>query len=130
MGRIVLIGLCLPFIQSAPALADGAERRCGWYSNPTSGNPMLSDGDGNWWIQMQGRPDPEGVDNAPAFDDKQFVETNVPGSGHGYGCACMTVVTNAKEGRITKIIAGKTVPLSRCRNDRSLPDPNGQQNRG
>ncbi|WP_354490182.1 DUF4087 domain-containing protein [Mesorhizobium robiniae] len=32
-------------------------------------------------------------------DDRQFVETKVPGSGHGYGCACMTVVTNANQKR-------------------------------
>lgn len=83
---------------------------------------MLTDKDGIWWIQMQGRPDPIGISKAPAFDEKQFVETNVPGSGYGYGCACMTVVTNTQQ-RITQIISGETIPLRRCRADRSLTDP-------
>lgn len=111
-------------IMSLPAAADG-ERRCGWYSSPTPGNLMLTDRDAVWWIQMQGRPDPKGIENAPAFDERQFVETNVPGSGYGYGCACMTVETNAKQQRITRIIAGDILPLARCRNDRSLPEPAG-----
>ncbi|MER8953116.1 DUF4087 domain-containing protein [Mesorhizobium sp. M0833] len=67
----------------------------------------------------------DGIDNVPAFDDRQFVETNVPGSGYGYGCACMTVVTNAKRQKITRVISGQILPLARCRNDRSLPNPDG-----
>ena len=65
--------------------ATAAERRCGWYPCPTPGNLLPSDRHGDWWIQMQGRPDPKGIDNVPAFDDRQFVEANVPGSGYGYG---------------------------------------------
>ncbi|EHK53953.1 DUF4087 domain-containing protein [Allomesorhizobium alhagi] len=103
--------------------ATAAERRCGWYSSPTPGNLLLTDRHGDWWIQMQGRPDPKGIDNVPAFDDRQFVEANVPGSGYGYGCACMTVETNARQQRITRVIAADILPLARCRNDRSLPDP-------
>jgi hypothetical protein len=112
---------CLTVL-SLPAAAD-AERRCGWYSSPTPGNLLLTDKDGDWWIQMQGQPDPKGIDKLPAFNERQFVETNVPGSGHGYGCACMTVMTNAKQQRITRVIAGDILPLARCRNDRSLPNP-------
>lgn len=84
---------------------------------------MLTDKDGIWWIQMQGRPDPVGISNAPAFDEKQFVETNVPGSGYGYGCACMTVVTNVQQQKIIRVISGETIPLRRCRVDQLLPDP-------
>ncbi|MER8501225.1 DUF4087 domain-containing protein [Mesorhizobium sp. M1339] len=47
----------------------------------------------------------------------------MPGSGHGYGCACMSVVTNAKQQKITRVISGEILPLVRCRNDRSLPSP-------
>lgn len=116
-----LFAICFGLvIMSLPAAAD-AERRCGWYSSPTLGNLMLTDRDGEWWIQMQGRSDPKAIDNVPAFDKRQFVETNVPGSGHGYGCACMTVVTNAKQQKITRVISGEILPLVRCRTtDRCL----------
>ncbi|MFC5386817.1 DUF4087 domain-containing protein [Aquamicrobium segne] len=103
--------------------ANAAERRCGWYSNPTPGNILLTDKDGSWWIQMQGRPDPIGISKIPAFDEKQFVETNVPSSGYGYGCACMTVVVNTQQQRIIEVISGETIPLRRCRADRLLPNP-------
>lgn len=118
-----LFAICFGLvIMSLPAAAH-AERRCGWYSSPTPGNLVLTDSDGDWWIQMQGRSDPKAIDNVPAFDKRQFVETNVPGSGHGYGCACMTVVTNAKQQKITRVISGEILPLVRCPNDRSLPSP-------
>ncbi|UXN58500.1 DUF4087 domain-containing protein [Phyllobacterium zundukense] len=118
-----LFGICFCLAMILPAAVYSAERRCGWYSSPTPGNLILTDGDGEWWIQTQGRPDPKGIDNLPAFDDRQFVETNVPGAGYGYGCACMTVVTSARQQRITRVIAGDILPLARCRNDGSLPDP-------
>ncbi len=121
MHRLFFICFCLTM--TLPAAPHAAERRCGWYSSPTPGNLILTDRDGEWWIQMQGRPDAKGIDNLPAFDDRQFVETNVPGAGYGYGCACMTVVTSARQQRITRVIAGDILPLARCRNDGSLPDP-------
>jgi hypothetical protein len=110
----------------AATAAYAAERRCGWYVNPTPGNLWLVDKDATWTITSQGEaegPDARGVDNAPDFDSKQFVETNVPGSGHGYGCACMTVETDAEDQRITRVFAGKILPLSKCKADRSLPPP-------
>jgi hypothetical protein len=107
-----------------PLTAAAAERRCGWYSSPTAGDLLLSDRHGDWWITGGGEgSDARGIDNVPQFDDKQFVETNVPGSGHGYGCACLTVETNARQQRITRVISGQILPLSRCRNDKSLPAP-------
>ncbi|MER8873334.1 DUF4087 domain-containing protein [Mesorhizobium sp. M0814] len=120
-----LFAICFCLTIMSLSAAAYAERRCGWYSSPTPGNLVLTDSDGDWWIQMQGRPDPKGIDNVPAFDERQFVETNVPGSGHGYGCACMNVVTNAKQQKITRVISGQVLPLLRCRNDRSLPNPHG-----
>lgn len=109
-------------IGAAPAAA--SERICGWYANPTPGDLLITDRRGDWWITGGGAgADAKGIDKAPQLDDKQFVETNVPGSGHGYGCACMTVETNAKTRRITRVIAGETLPLARCRADKSLPKP-------
>lgn len=100
-----------------------ADQRCGWYANPSPGNLLLTDAAGDWWIQMQGRPDPEGIDNTPAFDEAEFVETNVPGTGYGYGCACLTVEADADQHRVIRVIAGEILPLAVCRNDPSLPDP-------
>lgn len=67
----------------------------------------------------------EGMDKTPSFNPKLFVETNVPGSGYGYGCACLIVETNAKAQRITKVSSGKILPLAKCRNDKALPNPEG-----
>ncbi|MHC1551507.1 DUF4087 domain-containing protein [Phyllobacterium sp. K27] len=115
--RLLLTTCFCLFVMSLTAAAD-AERRRGWYSSPTPGNLILTDREGNWWIQMQGGPDPKGIANAPVFDEREFVETGVPGSGHGYGCACMTAMTNPKEKRITRVIVGNTLPLARCHNDK------------
>jgi hypothetical protein len=118
-----LLAICLGLtVWSLPAAA--AERRCGWYAKPVPGDLLLTDRHGDWWITGGGEgADAKGVDNVPQMDDKQFVETNVPGSGHGYGCACMTVETNAKTQRVTRVISGQILPLARCRNDKSLPSP-------
>ena len=110
----------------AVTMAQAAERRCGWYSNPTPGNLWLTDKDASWTITSQGEaegPDAVDAEKFPDFDPKQFVETNVPGSGHGYGCACMTVETDARDQRITRVIAGDILPLAKCKADRSLPPP-------
>lgn len=119
-GFVMVMGLSLA---GSPALA--AERRCGWYMNPTPGNLLLIDKQGEWWItsQMQANgPDAIGADNkAPDFDDKQYVQTQP--NGYGYGCACMTVETDAKAMRITRVFAGETVPLARCKKDPTLPPP-------
>lgn len=65
----------------------------------------------------------KGIENAPDFDEKQFVETNNPGSGYGYGRACMSVTTDAATERITEIFSGETKPLATCEADTSLPKP-------
>jgi hypothetical protein len=49
-------------LAAQPAQAETL-RRCGWFVNPTPGNFVLQDADGNWWIQMQGSPP------APGFED-------------------------------------------------------------
>lgn len=58
MRLLVVICFCVSAM-SPPATA--AERRCGWYSSPTPGNLLLTDREGDWWIQMQGRADPKGL---------------------------------------------------------------------
>ena len=116
---IVVIMVCF-HLQSAAS----AERRCGWYQNPTPGNLMLTDRDGTWWItsQMEANgPDAAGSDKAPNFDPKQYVRTQM--NGYGYGCACLTVETDAKSKRIIKVISGDTVPMAQCKRDKSLPSP-------
>ena len=116
--------IAVSLLVDAPALA--AETRCGWYMNPTPGNLWLMDKDATWTITSQAEatgPDAEGVENTPDFDDKQFVETNNPGSGYGYGCACMSVTVDKAEERITRVFSGEIKPLSVCKADKSLPSP-------
>jgi hypothetical protein len=112
--------ICFCVAMSLPAAAD-AERRCGWYSSPTPGNLILTDRDGERWIQMQGRPDPKGIDNAPAFDDRQFVKTNVPGGLR----LRMRLRDRLDQRQVTKDHQSDLgrIPLAQCRNDRSLPNP-------
>lgn len=120
----VLLAAALALLATAPGLA--AETRCGWYWNPSPGNLWLLDKDATWTIASQGDADgesAEGIDNAPQFDPSQFVETNNPGSGYGYGCACMSVTTDKANERITEIFSGTTRPLAACEKDKSLPKP-------
>jgi len=84
------------------------------------------DKDATWTISSQGDADGQGakgIDNAPNFDEAQFVETNNPGSGYGYGCACMSVTTDAADERITEIFSGEIKPLGVCKADKALPSP-------
>ncbi|OEO27952.1 hypothetical protein VW23_007040 [Devosia insulae DS-56] len=123
MHRLAII-VAVSLIAAAPALA--AETRCGWYMNPTPGNLWLMDKDATWTITSQANatgPDAEGIENAPDFDETQFVETNNPGSGYGYGCACMSVTVDKAEEQITRIFSGEIKPLSVCKADKSLPSP-------
>ncbi len=118
----VRVAFCVGIACSAPASA--SEQRCGWYINPTPGNLWLQDKDALWGITSQVQaegPDAKGADNAPRFDDKQYVQTQP--NGYGYGCACLTVETDAKAKRITEVISGHTTPLARCKADKSLPPP-------
>lgn len=95
------------------------ERRCGWYENPTPGNVTLTDRDGSWLIARQGSYEASG--NEPEFSDSQWVETN---SGHhGYGCACLTMQTDASRHRVLSISHATAQPLAVCRRDRALHEP-------
>jgi len=44
-------------------------------------------------------------------------------NGYGYGCACLTVKTDAKAKRITRVTGGRIRPLQQCRADKALPAP-------
>jgi Protein of unknown function (DUF4087) len=138
-GQIWINGVCndnacknvdikVATIQSAANIAAPApsgEVRCGWIENPTPGNLWLIDKDATWTITSQGQaegPDADGVDNIPQGDPKQFLDTS-RGAGHGYSCGCLMVVTDAKDQRITKVVSGKTLPLAKCKADKSLPKP-------
>ncbi|QDH71808.1 DUF4087 domain-containing protein [Lysobacter alkalisoli] len=95
------------------------ETRCGWFENPTPGNAWLTDRDRTWTIAMQGGAQAEG--DWPGFDDEQWVATNGP--HYGYGCACMSVTVDAGQGRILTIRDAQARPLSLCRADTALDEP-------
>lgn len=94
------------------------QTRCGWFDNPTPGNVWLHDRDGEWTVGIQGEYQAEG--DWPDFKASQWVRTN----GHyGYGCACIQAVANEKTREIVRISSAKARPLSTCRRDPSLKEP-------
>ena len=103
------------FIVALPAKA--VETRCGWLHNPTPRNWYLIDKDGRWIISQQGGYEAKGMDNLPT-NEKEYVKTN---GYHGYGCACMDVVTDSTRLRISEIWGGESLPLSTCRQDPNVP---------
>lgn len=108
---LALLALAAP-AQSAP------QTRCGWLQNPTPANFWLVDRDGEWLIGAQGGYQAPGMDNMPDMTTRGWVETN----GHyGYGCACMTVATDRRARRVTRIVSATPLPLRQCRADRRLP---------
>jgi hypothetical protein len=105
---------------AAFATAGSPERRCGWLQNPTPANWWLVDRDGEWILGVQGGYQAPGMDEMPDMSTRGWVETN----GHyGYGCACMSVTTNRRTGRVTRLFSATPVPLRQCRADRRLPRP-------
>ncbi len=119
MKPAFLMGLVATILMASPALS--AENRCGWVENPTPGNYWLTDRAGSWTILTQGSDvEPKGVDLLPDFSAGEFVKTN---GSYGNACACMSVVVDRQEKRITQILSVKQLALSKCRNDRKLPKP-------
>jgi hypothetical protein len=109
------LGLC-----AATSGAQAKETRCGWYVNPTPGNYYLTDRDASWWMRAQGGRVADGFDeNAPEFDPNEYVELQP--NGYGYGCACLSVETNAADETITRIYSGRILPLAQCHDDAALP---------
>lgn len=101
-----------------PLASKANETRCGWLHNPTPANWWLIDKDGRWIISAQGGYQAQGMDNLPNFDDQEYVKTN---GYHGYGCACLDVVTNKRQSKIVSIQGGQQLPLNTCRTDPALP---------
>lgn len=95
-----------------------AEKRCGWFFNPTPANAWIDDADGEWMISVQGGYQADG--DWPDFPDDKWVKTN---GNYGYGCACMKVTVNASERRIIKILSATAKPLADCRRDKALVEP-------
>ncbi|MDB5382654.1 MAG: hypothetical protein JWO26_2286 [Rhodospirillales bacterium] len=100
--------------------AESAERRCGWYQNPTPRNHWLVDRDGTWTMMAQGGYEARGMDLMPDFTTREWVRTN---GYYGFGCACIAVDTDRRTMRIARILAVEQLPLSRCRQDSALPRP-------
>jgi hypothetical protein len=116
MRFILIIALTVSATTTAPAAA--SERRCGWLQNPTPANHSLIDRDGEWILSSQGGYQAPGIDDMPDMSSRGWVEVN----GHyGYGCACMTVTTDRRTRRVTRLFSATPVPLRQCRADRRLP---------
>ncbi len=98
--------------------ANATETRCGWLQNPTPANWFLKDKDGTWIISRQGGYQAGGMDNLPRIDEREYVKTN---GYYGYACACLDVVADSSQMKITKIQSGEQLLLSTCREDPSLP---------
>ena len=106
---------------SGPAAGQGKEKRCGWIANPTPANWTLQDRDGEWLLGAQGSYQAPGLDRIPDLTTSQWVVTN--GSSYGYGCACMSVATNRRSRRVTRLFSIQQLPLKTCRADKTLPKP-------
>lgn len=99
--------------------AKGAERRCGWFENPTPANATLTDRDGPWEIGSQGGYQAEG--DWPDFTSAEWVRT---GNGnYGYGCACITADTDPATHRMDNLTKATARPLKACRADKALKEP-------
>jgi hypothetical protein len=112
MAPVLFLALLAAAPQSVP------QTRCGWLQNPTPANWWLIDRDGEWLIGAQGGYQAPGMDDMPDMSTRGWVEVNGP---HGYGCACMSVTTDARNHRVTRIFSARPVPLRQCRADRRLP---------
>lgn len=101
--------------------AQAAENRCGWLVNPTPGNWWLTDKDATWILATQGIEAPDEVMmNVPEFDETEYVASN---GNYGYGCACLSVDVDEASQTVVAVHSGKTLPLKRCKADKSLPSP-------
>ncbi|RJT37360.1 DUF4087 domain-containing protein [Rahnella woolbedingensis] len=110
--------LCISFVIWCSS-ANSAERRCGWFENPTPANATLTDRDGTWEIATQGGYQAEG--EWPRFGDTQWVRT---GNGnYGYGCACVTADTDQPTHRMSNLTNATARSLRACRTDKTLKEP-------
>jgi hypothetical protein len=89
---------------------DHGRTRCGWLVNPTPGNWWLDDRAGEWMIGAQGGYQAPGMDDMPDMTTRGWIESN----GHyGRGCACMSLSTERRTRRVTRIFLGATDAAAR-----------------
>lgn len=100
-----------------------AERRCGWFENPTPSNATLTDRDDAWEIATHGGYQAKG--NWPQFTGDQWVSSGI--GNYGYGCACVTADTDAATHRMNNLTKATARPLSVCRMDKHLHEPKSDQ---
>lgn len=121
LACIAIVSLATTAIARSPAApAASPEKRCGWLDNPTPGNWWLVDRQGSWTLGEQGGYQAPGMDNMPDMSTKGQVLTN---GSYGYSCACMTVTTDRKTKRITRLISATPMALRTCRADPKLKRP-------
>ena len=110
--------LALPLTSALAAGRAGAENRCGYLANPTPANWWLNDKDGEWIISVQGGYQARGLDRLPeSFFDEGWEKTN---GWYGFRCACLSVSTDRKTMRITRIYSGKALPMQTCQDDKTI----------
>lgn len=118
MHRFALTAVGVLLLSVTTGAAQPPERRCGWLDNPTPANWWLRDRDGEWVLSLQGGPPAPGMDAMPDMTTAGWVQTN---GNYGYGCACLSVVTDPRTRRVLRVLAAQPLPISRCRADRALP---------
>jgi len=116
---ILIFGVFLLTAGTLRADVPQVHTRCGWFDNSSPGNATLADRDGEWTIGQQGGHQATGT--WPNFKAGQWVRTGV--GSYGYGCACMRVTVNADTQEIVEIQSSFSKPLSACRKDRALKEP-------
>ncbi len=121
--KVTLLAICALWTAANACFAAASSKpqtRCGWFDNPTPGNAWLHDSEGEWTIAIQGAYEAEG--DWPQFKDSQWVPVN---GSHGYGCACIKAVVDAKTRQIISILSARARPLGACRKDAALKEPKG-----
>jgi hypothetical protein len=106
-------------LAALPAEAAAKELRCGWLLNPTPANWTLIDRYARWTVATQGGHQAMGLKTMPDMKGADWVVTNV--GSYGYGCACMTVDTDARRRIVTRIHSARVRKLAACQADKALP---------
>lgn len=117
--KLLTILFCGGALALACAQNASAEMRCGWLENPTPGNWWLVDKDATWTLMAQGGYEADGMDMIGDISAGDYVATN---GNYGYACACLDVMTDASN-RVTMIHGFKQLKMSKCTNDKALPEP-------
>ncbi len=109
--------LTVIMIISSMSQSNAAEKRCGWFHNPTPSNAWLIDRDAEWIISYQGGHQAEG--DWPEFTESQWIKTNIH---YAYGCACITAEVDHKTRYVKRILKANALDLSVCRKDKALKE--------